>query len=187
MVSREVASLQPAVVTVGAFHSGFKHNIISDRAELQLTVRTDDEEVRKTLLDGIRRIAANVGRASGLPENRLPEVTVVESTPVTANDPALAARIKPVFRQAFGDAAVIAPVRTGMGAEDFAEFVQPSLGVRGLCFWVGGTPPAAIEAAKNGGPPVPAHHSPLFKIVPEPSVRMGTEAMTLAALELLSR
>lgn len=187
LVSREIAPLQPAVVTVGAFHSGFKHNIISDRAELQLTVRTDDEEVRKTLLDGIRRIAANVGRANGLPEDRLPEVSVVESTPVTANDPALAARVKPVFQKAFGDGAVITPVRTGMGAEDFAEFVQPSLGVPGLYFWVGGTPPAAIEAAKNGGAPVPAHHSPLFKIDPEPSVRMGTEAMTLAALELLKR
>jgi hippurate hydrolase len=187
LVSREIAPLAPGVVTVGAFHSGFKHNIISDRAELQLTVRTDDEEVRKTLLDGIRRIAANVGRMNGLPEDRLPEVKVVESTPVTVNDKALAERVKPVFQRAFGDAAVITPVRTGMGAEDFAEFVQPSLGVPGLYFWVGGTPPAAIEAAKKGGPPVPAHHSPLFRIDPEPSVRMGTEAMTLAALELLKK
>jgi hippurate hydrolase len=187
LVSREIAPLQPAVVTVGSFHSGFKHNIISDRAELQLTVRTDDEEVRKKLLDGIRRVAANVARMNGIPENRLPEVTVVESTPVTVNDPTLSARLKPVFQRAFGEQAVITPPRTGMGAEDFAEFVQAKHGVPGLYFWVGGTPPAAIEAAKNGGPPVPSHHSPLFKIDPEPSVRLGTEAMTLAAMELLKK
>ena len=187
LVSREIAPLQPAVVTVGAFHSGFKHNIISDRAELQLTVRTDDEAVRKTLLDGIRRMAANVGRLNGLPEDRLPEVSVVESTPVTINDPALAARLKPVFQAAFGDRAMINPPRTGMGAEDFAEFIQPQLGVAGHYLVVGGTPPAAVEAAKNGGAPVPSHHSPLFKIDAEPSVRLGTEAMTLAALELLKR
>src|SRR3546814_19554819 len=63
----------------------------------------------------------------------------------------------------------------GMGAEDFAYFVQPELGVPGAYFAVGGTPQADIDAAKNGGPPVPSHHSPFFKIVPEPSVRLGTE------------
>ena len=37
LVSRESSPLDPAVVTVGSFHSGFKHNIISDEAKLQLT------------------------------------------------------------------------------------------------------------------------------------------------------
>ena len=187
LVSREIAPLQPAVVTVGAFQAGAKHNIISDQAVLMLSVRTDDEGVRKALLDGIRRIAANVGRMNGLPEDRLPKVEVVESTPVMINDPALSARIKPVLQRAFGQAAVIAPPREGMGSEDFSEFIQPVLGVPGLYLWVGGTPPAAFEAEKKGGPPVAGHHSPLFKIDPEPSVRLGTEAMTLAALELLKR
>jgi hippurate hydrolase len=186
LVSREISPLAPGVVTVGAFHAGSKHNIISDRAELQLTVRSNDEKVRKTLLDGIKRIATNVGRLNGLPEDRLPEVKVsFESTPVTVNDPALTARLRPVFQRAFGDAALVSPPRTSMGAEDFAYFIQPELGVPGFYFNVGGTPPAAVEAAKNGGPPVPSHHSPLFKIDPEPSIRMGTEAMTLAAMELL--
>ena len=40
---------------------------------------------------------------------------------------------------------------------------------------------------KAGGPPVPSHHSPLFKIAPEPSITLGTEAMVLATLELLKR
>ena len=185
LVSREISPLQPGVVTVGAFHSGFKHNIISDRAELQLTVRTDSEEVRKTLLDGIRRIAANVGRMNGLPETKLPQVTVVESTPVTINDPALSARVRNRFIQVFGEEAVISPPRQSMGAEDFAYFIQPELGVKGVYFWVGGTPQKAFDTEKAGGPPVPAHHSPLFKIDPEPSIRMGTEGMTLAVLELM--
>ncbi|HEV2567558.1 amidohydrolase [Sphingomonas sp.] len=185
LVSREIAPLQPAVVTVGAFRSGLKHNIISDRAELQLTVRADDETVRKTLLAGIRRVAANVGRMNGLPEDKLPQVTVVQSTPATVNDPALSARIRSRFVQTFGDQAVISPPRTGMGAEDFAYFVQPELGVKGVYFWVGGTPQAAFDAQKAGGPPVPSHHSPLFKIDPEPSIRLGTEGMTLAVLELM--
>ena len=46
IVSREVQPLSPAVITVGSFHAGSKHNIISDLAELQLTVRANDERVR---------------------------------------------------------------------------------------------------------------------------------------------
>ena len=38
-----------------------------------------------------------------------------------------------------------------------------------------------------GGPPLPSHHSPFFKIEPEPSVTAGVEAMTTAVLELLGK
>jgi hippurate hydrolase len=186
LVSREISPLQPGVVTVGAFHGGLKHNIISDRAEMQLTVRSDDEAVRKTLLNGIKRIAQNVGRMNGLPEDKLPEVKLsIESTPVTINDAKLTERLRGTFSRAFGASKLISPPRTGMGAEDFAYFIQPELGVPGFYFTVGGTPQAAFDAAKAGGPPVPGHHSPFFKIDPEPSVRLGTEAMTVAVLDLL--
>jgi hippurate hydrolase len=43
LVARELAPHSPGVVTVGSFHSGTKHNIISDRAHLQLTVRNTNE------------------------------------------------------------------------------------------------------------------------------------------------
>lgn len=187
LVSREISPLSPGVVTVGAFHGGSKHNIISDRAELQLTVRADDEAVRKVLLDGIQRIALSVGRMNGLPEDKLPDVKLsTEATPVTINDTALTARLRAAFTKEFGDAVLASPPRAGMGAEDFAYFVQPELGVPGFYFNVGGTPKAAFDAAKAGGPPVAGHHSPLFKIDPEPSVRLGTEAMTVAVLDLLA-
>ena len=73
-----------------------------------------------------------------------------------------------------------------MGAEDFAYFVQPDTGVRGAYFSVGGTPQSAFDAAEAGGPPVPSHHSPFFRVEPEPSVRLGTEAMIVAVLDLLA-
>ena len=186
LVSREISPLTPGVVTVGAFHAGAKHNIISNRADLQLTVRSDDEAVRKVLLDGIKRIAQNVGRMNGMPEDQLPEVKVsIEATPVTANDAALSARMRTALVAAFGAGVLRSPPRTGMGAEDFAYFVQPELGVPGFYFSVGGTPQSAFDAAKAGGPPVSGHHSPFFKIDPEPSVRLGTEAMAVAVLDLL--
>ncbi|NNK04542.1 MAG: amidohydrolase, partial [Xanthomonadales bacterium] len=52
-------------------------------------------------------------------------------------------------------------------------------------FAVGGTPQADFDAEEAGGPPVPSHHSPLFKIEPEASVVLGVEATVLALKDLL--
>lgn len=188
LVSRELSPLEPGIVTVGSIHGGFKHNIIPDRVELQLTVRSDSEETRARLLAGIRRIAVGVARTAGLPETQLPEVRMgFESTPTTVNDEALATRIRAAFVRELGEDALYDSPREGMGAEDFAYFVQTEHKVPGAYFDVGGTPQAALDAEKAGGPPVAGHHSPLFQIEPEPSVTRGVEAMTIAVLELLGR
>jgi len=186
LVSRELGPLEPGVVTVGSFHGGFKHNIIPDEVKLQVTVRADSEETRGKLLDGIERIAHGVGRTAGLPEDLLPKVEHgFESTPTTSNDVELAARIRAVFVEAFGDEGMYDEVRTGMGAEDFAYFVQTEHEVPGAYFTVGGTSEADLEAERAGGRPVPSHHSPFFRIEPRPAVTAGVEAMTRAVLELL--
>ena len=65
IVSRNIGPLESGVITVGAIHGGSKHNIISDRVEMQLTVRSDTPEVREQLLDGIDRVAAGVARSLG--------------------------------------------------------------------------------------------------------------------------
>lgn len=187
IISREKGPLEPGVITVGAFHAGSKHNIISDRADLQLTVRANDEETRAYLLAAIKRVAQNVARAHGVAEDKLPEVTVSEGTPTTINDAALARRLNAAIGQSLGANAVLPFRQTNMGAEDFAAFVEAKHGIKGYYFAVGGTPQAAFDAAKKGGPPVPSHHSPLFKIDPEPSVRTGTEAMVAAVLELTGK
>ncbi|MFN3946162.1 MAG: amidohydrolase [Allosphingosinicella sp.] len=185
IVSREVMPLSPAVITVGAFHAGTKHNIISDRADLQVTVRANDEQTRAQLLAAIERVAKGVARTHGMAEDRLPEVRVSEGTPTTINDAALARRLNGAIAAALGADAVVPFQQLSMGAEDFAYFVQPEHGVPGYYFAVGGTSQAVLDAARAGGPPVPSHHSPLFRIEPEPSVRIGTEAMTAAVLDLL--
>jgi hippurate hydrolase len=175
------------VITVGAFHSGTKHNIISDAAHLQLTVRSESDADRTLLLDGIRRVAENMGRVAGLPEDRLPRVVVSEeSVPPTLNDRELTERIKDVWSKHFGDGVFFSGERLGMGAEDFPVFtVNPY--IPSLYFAVGGTPPEDFVREKAGGEPVPSHHSPLFKIEPDQSVSLGVEASVTALLELLAR
>jgi amidohydrolase len=187
IISREKGPLDAGVITVGAFHAGTKHNIISEYADLQVTVRSNNKEVRDKLLASIERVAKGVGMAHGLPEDKLPIVKVTESTPVTVNDGALARRLNGAIGNALGKEVVVPFRQTNMGAEDFAFFVDPKFGIPGYYFAVGGTNPAWKETAKKGGAPIAGHHSPLFKIDPEPSVRLGIEAMTAAVLDLLKK
>lgn len=185
LVSRELPPRWPGVVTVGSFHAGTKHNIISDRAHLQLTVRNTSEETRQILLDGIERIAENLGRAAGLPEDKLPEVIVSnESVPPTVNDPELARQLREAWIGELGEDRVVYNPTKGMGAEDFPFFtVDPD--IRSVYWQVGGTPLQDFERQAAGGEPVPSHHSPLFKVVPEPSVTAGVESTVTALLALL--
>jgi amidohydrolase len=187
LVSRELPPRTPGVVTVGSFHSGTKHNIISDKAHLQLTVRNTSLETRKLLLEGIERIATNLGRAAGLPEDKLPEVIVSEeSAPPTVNDPELAKRLRAVWQKQFGLEAVTAYQSKGMGAEDFPFFTTDPK-IKSVYFNVGGTDTNLYQAAKRGEANIPSHHSPLFKIKPKPSVITGTNATISALLELMPK
>lgn len=180
VVSRSIAPLQPGVITVGAIHGGTKHNIIGNRVEMQLTVRSDDPETREKLLDGIDRVAEGVARSLGVPDDLLPEVvrSKTESTPPTINDEETARRIRDTFTAHFGEEMMFEEPREGMGAEDFAYFVQPEMGVKGVYFKVGGTPREDADSA-------PSHHSPLFWVEPEPSIKSGVEAMVVGAMALM--
>ena len=186
LVARELSPRDPGVVTVGSFHSGTKHNIISDRAHLQLTVRNTSNATRELLLDGIKRIAENMGRVAGLPEDKLPEVIISnESVPPTINDAALARRLKQAWTESMGDAAVVDIPTKGMGAEDFPFFtVEPE--ITSVYWAIGGTPQEAFDTEAAGGAPVPSHHSPLFKISPEPAVTAGVESTVVALMELMA-
>ncbi len=187
IISREKGPLTPGVITVGAFNAGNRPNIISDHADLQVTVRANDEATRAQLIAAIRRVADGIGRANGLPDALLPIVKVTGGTPTTINDAPLARRINAAFKRELGAAAVTPWEQKGMGAEDFAYFVAPELKVPGFYFAVGGTPQAAFDAEKNGGPAVAGHHSGLFKVDGRSAVITGATAMTVAVMELLGK
>ena len=186
LVSREVDPQQPAVVTVGSFRAGTKHNIISDEAMLLLTVRSYTDEVREQLLSGIERIARGEGIAAGLPEDMLPVVTRRdEYTPATYNDPDLAERMANVFRARFGAERVIETTAV-MGGEDFSRYrrADPD-NIESLIFWVGGVPQDRWEAAQRGEIDLPSRHSPFWAPDAQAVVSTATEAMVAAALEIL--
>jgi hippurate hydrolase len=188
LVSRESSPLDPAVVTVGSFHAGAKHNIISDEAKLQLTVRSYSDESRKLLLDGIARIAKGEAIAAGMPEDRMPTVEVIEPyTPSTYNDPDFTETVMAGFRQRFGAERVL-QVPSVMGGEDFGQFKRAAPDdVQSLIFWVGGVPADDFEAAQRGEATLPSLHSPFWAPDAEKVIATGAEGLASAALDLMPR
>ncbi len=181
IVTREISPIEPALITVGAFNGGTAPNVISDEARLDVTVRANTEETRARLLRSIERVALNTARAAGVAEKLLPVVeTDAGGAPTTNNDAALAQRVRAAMRAGMGDDAFTQWAQTDMGAEDFPDLVGIEPSIPSVYFEVGGTPPEKIASGE-----VAEHHSPLFQIAPEPSIKSGVEAMTLAALELL--
>jgi hippurate hydrolase len=187
IVSREVQPSEPAVVTVGSIHGGTKHNIIPDEVKLQLTVRSYTDAVREQILSAIKRICRGEALAAGLPEDRLPVVTVEdESTPATYNDPALTQRLVGVFKTWFGETNLFLR-KPSMGGEDFAEFGRTPDKIPICMFNVGGVAPEAIKESERTGKALPSLHSSLWAPVPEPTIKAGIIAMTAAVLELTAK
>jgi len=187
IVSREVRPGTPAVVTVGTIQGGTKRNIIPDEVRLELTLRSFDQKVMAQLVAAIRRICAGTAAAAGVPEDRLPVVTVSpESAPVTTNDSALVQRLAGVFRTWFGPERVTA-ASPSTGAEDFAEYGRTQPAVPIFIWSVGAADPARYAAVARGGPSVPANHSPEAVFVADPTLRTSVASLAAAVLELAPR
>ncbi len=187
IVSREISPFDQAVVTVGTIHGGTKRNIIPDEVKLELNIRSYKAEVRDHIIQAVARITRAAALGAGMPEDRLPLVSVIEGESAQAlyNDPAIAARLRPTLERALG-AGNVRDTPPIMASEDFGLFgLDRQIPV--LMFWVGANAPETLAAAKSAGTPVPSPHSPLFAPVPAPTLRTGIVAMSAAALEILGR
>ncbi len=188
LVSREISPLDSAVVTVGSFHAGAKHNIISDEAKLQLTVRSYSDEVRDHLLDGIARIVKGEAIAAGMPDDKMPVVTVQkdEYTPATFNTPEFTEEMAAYLKTSFGNDRVVQmpPV---MGGEDFSRFGREDKSIKSLIVWVGGVPQAEYDAAKKEGRTLPSLHSPFWAPDAPAVISTATEALTAMTMKLMAK
>lgn len=187
LMSREISPLEAGVVTVGAFNAGAKHNVISDAAHLQLTVRTYADETREHLLDGIKRIVEGQARSFGMPLSHMPEVSIKdEFTPSLYNHPELTADMKSVIASQIGENNVV-DVSPVMGGEDFARYGRQEPRIPSLMMRLGAVKGETIAAASDGGPALPSLHSSRFAPDPEPTIKTGVRSMTAAALDVLKK
>ncbi|MDF1811290.1 MAG: amidohydrolase [Verrucomicrobiales bacterium] len=183
IVSRNLNPIDPGVITVGSFHGGTKHNIISDEVKLQLTVRSYADEVRKQLLDGIRDLTTATCRTFRCPKDPLVEVKD-EFTPAAYNDPKLTSAAMELFADIYGKENIY-ELKPTMGGEDFGQFAR-TLGVPGLQYRIGTISRERWEASvQPGADPLPSLHSALYFPEPKPTVRLGVESMANLAISLL--
>jgi hippurate hydrolase len=183
IVSREIDPQDAAVVTVGAINGGSKNNIIPDRVELKLTLRSFSDATRAHLVDAVRRTARGEAIAAGMPTE--PDVRVSdEGANVTVNTPALAERIAGVFRQRFGAERVqrVAPATV---SEDFNEFGRAAPQAETFMFWVGAQPKAVFDAAGGDLTKMPGLHTARWAPDAATAIPTAVEAMTAAALSVL--
>jgi len=188
LVSREIDPQDPAVVTVGSFQAGSKHNIISDEALLLITVRSYGDATRAKLLDGIKRIARGEAIAAGIPEDRMPVVTLREAefTPATYNSPEFSIEMAKLFETRFGKDRVVQS-KPVMGGEDFSRYRRADENIKSMIFWVGGVPMAEYQASVVDGTKLPSLHSPFWAPDAETVITTGAEALTAATLQIMKK
>ena len=181
IVSRSMKPTEPAVVTVGAIKGGTKHNIIPDEVTLQLTVRTFTDEVRQLVHRRIREICRGVAIAAGLPEDKMPEVSIPQIfTPSNYNNPLLVDRLWASASRTLGATAVIEAERQMVG-EDFARFGQTEHKVPTVLYWLGTAPEQRVKSGD-----LPGLHSPFYYPEPKKSLETGVLVTTQALVDLFN-
>ncbi len=180
VVSREIAGTDTAVLTIGTLRAGTKENIIPDRAELGLNIRSYDPAVRERILAAVERITRAEAAASGAPAE--PEFELIDSFPVLVNDEAAVARTRPVL----GEVAPVVDPGLVTGSEDVGLFATEA-GVPCVYWILGGADPAAFTGATSreellaGVAAQPYNHSPFYAPVVEPTLSVGVAALVAAA------
>jgi len=183
IVSREVNPLNPAVVTVGSIHGGTKHHIIPSEVKLQLTVRTTTDEVRKQVLDAIRRITKAAAISARAPEP-IVKIDTNQFTPSLFNDVELTNKTVALFRDVLGDDFVHERPMS-LGGEDFSRYIRA--GVPGFYYFVGSAPPDKVAEARKGGAPLSKTHTDKYFPIPKPTIKTGVLTMTSAVLNLVGK
>jgi amidohydrolase len=183
VIAREKDPWKFGVVTVGAFHAGTVSNIISDHADLQLTLRSYDPDVRKVINEGVERTARAEAEMARAPA---PDIRHTFTASPVINDPALAAASYARLKAALGETRVTLTPEAAPGwtaSEDYSEFVSAGM-ARSVYFGIGGYTQATLDGFKAQGKPVPVNHSPYFAPDHTIAIRTGIEVLTLAVLNV---
>ncbi len=144
LISVGVPSSTDAVVTVGEIHAGGlggTNNIIPDKAYLAGTIRTYDEEVRKTLKEKLAILVDNIGKSRGAKAM----LSYGHSAPPVENNKELKEFAMEKVSHYFGDNSVVdlsefmdGKFRRVNGSEDFAFIAEKVPGL--VAFLAAGSP-----------------------------------------------
>jgi len=169
IVSRNVAPLKPAVVSVTSIHSGTAFNVIPQTAELNGTIRTFEPEVRKLVHQRFEQIVRGIVTAM----NCEVEVTIKQVTAPVINNDAVSASVLQSAEALFPQTEIDTNSYLTMGAEDMGYMLEKA---DGCYFFVGS---ANDEKLLNYN-----HHHPKFDFDEQVLIR-ASALMATAAADLL--
>lgn len=170
IVSREISSLDPVVLSIDKFNGGERWNILCDEVLMEGTTRCFSNQVRDSLPAMIERVTkktAEAYRAEGTLEYIL-------LTPPLSNNPEMSKMALQSLIKNFGGESV-EEVEKIMGGEDFAFFAQKVPGVFALV--------GVGNERKGANYP---HHHRKFNI-DEDALIIGTSLYGQFALDFLSK
>ena len=169
IVSRNVVLNEGgAVITVGSFHGGNRHNIISDKVEMEGTIRTHNENARKIIHKRLKELVQNTADAYGA--GAQVEIDVIY--PTTINNVELTQQMMPILAEASCKVNSMNPM---MPSEDFSFYQQK---VPGMYFFLGIVPPGTDYEK------IEPNHSPRF-MVDEEAIPYGMKALSYLAVKYL--
>jgi amidohydrolase len=172
IASRQVdVTLAPSIISVGRISGGVRNNVIPDQVEMEGTIRTFDEAMRRDIHARMERTARAIAEAAGAEV----DFELIIGTPSVFNDPELLARMMPTLKRVSGDRPVNS-VTPQTVAEDFAEFAQETPGV---FLFLGNAPPGVDPTTVAG------NHSPYFD-THEPNLEMGVRVFSNLVVDYLN-
>jgi hippurate hydrolase len=185
IVSRTIEPQQTAVLTVGSIQAGIDNNVIPQTALVKANLRWYDPEVREGLINGIRSISEGIARTYGMPEDKMPEITMKGGSTPLVNDDALARRLAVPLKDLLGQGNVVTEFPPATGSEDVHLLKGPHDDVPFTFLIVGVADPEVFARAIEQGKDLPySAHNPNF-IVDLAAIPVGTEVATVSMLELL--
>jgi len=186
IVSRNLSSNDPAVITVGAIHGGTVGNIIPDQVQLKLTIRSFSAAARQTILDRLKTIGDNMAAGAGLPKEKWPQYELLDmSIKSVYNDPQLGARLRTVLSKERGDSSytTVKPIMIG---EDFGEYGQLPSKIPSYLLWIGTVSAERKALAAKGEAELYSLHSSRFAPDYAATIPAAVKTMCVCILYLLS-
>lgn len=120
VVARNVDPFEPAVISVGRFHSGDISNVIPSEAQLDLTVRAMSPAVRQLLNERIEALTREHAHMYGLEY----QISFEEPYPVLINSPEQTEFARQVAQDWVGNEGIIDDLKPIMSSEDFAYMLE---------------------------------------------------------------
>ena len=187
IISRNIAPIDPGVITVGAINGGTIGNVIPNQVVLKLTIRTFSKETRDIIMNRLKEIGDNLAKAAGLPSNLFPKYDLLDmSIPSVYNNPELGKLLKESVQKQFGPTAIV-KIKPMMIGEDFSVYGQQLDSIPSYILWAGTLSPERKEWSLKQHIEIPALHTSKFAPDFEQCIPQNIKMMSAVLLDLFKK